>query len=107
MKQDIRNGIKSSFLYKRFSYYQSEGFTSLIKFLEDENLLDDFWKEFDFSKSIIERDLILKNKKIKLGEFFDMSVYSFSFSLSKRGLAFWYQKIFENKKFQKIKNKLL
>ena len=107
MKLDIRNGIKSSFLYKRFAYYQSEGFIALIKLLEDENLLDDFWKEFDFSKSIIERDLILKNKKIKLSEFFDMLVYSFSFSLRKRGLAFWYQKIFENKKFQKIKNKLL
>ena len=107
MKLDIRNGIKSSFLYKRFAYYQSEGFIALIKFLEDENLLDDFWKEFDFSKSIIERDLILKNKKIKLGEFFDMPYYSFSFSLSKRGLAFWNRKIYENKKFQKINNKIL
>ena len=107
MKQDIRKGIKSSFLYKRFAYYQSQGFIALIKFLEDENLLDDFCNEFDFSKSIIERDLILKNKKIKLGEFFDMLVYSFRFSLSKRGLAFWYQKIFENKKFQKINNKIL
>ena len=106
MKLDIRKKIKSSFLYKRFAY-NSEGFIELIKFLEDENLLDDFCNEFDFSKSIIERDLILKNKKIKLGEFFDMLVYSFSFSLSKRGLAFWYQKIFENKKFQKINNKIL
>ena len=107
MKQDIRKGIKSSFLYKRFAYYQSEGFTALIKLLEDENLLDDFCNEFDFSKSIIERDLILKKKKIKLGEFFDMLVYSFSFSLSKRGLAFWYDKIFNNKNFEKISDKIL
>ena len=107
MKRDIRNGIKSSFLYKTFAYYQSEGFIALIKFLKDENLYDDFLEEFSFSKSIFERNFFIKNRKIKLGEFFDMSVYSFSFSLSKRGLAFWYQKIFENKKFQKIKNKLL
>ena len=107
MKQDIRKGIKSSFLYKRFAYYQSEGFNALIKFLEDENLLDDFCNEFDFSKSIIERDLILKKKKIKLGEFFDMLVYSFSFSMSKRGLAFWYDKFFNNKNFEKISDKIL
>ena len=107
MKQDIRNGIKSSFLYKRFAYYQSEGFIALIKLLEDENLLDDFCNEFDFSKSIIERDLILKKKKIKLGEFFDMLVYSFSFSMSKRGLDFWYRKIFQNENFKKIEDKIL
>ena len=42
MKQDIRKGIKSSFLYKRFAYYQSEGFIELMKFLEKENILDLF-----------------------------------------------------------------
>ena len=106
MKQDIRNGIKSSFLYKRFAY-NSEGFIELIKFLKDENLIYDFCDEFDFNNSIIERDLILKNKEIKLFDFFDMSYYSFSFPRSKRGDYFWHSKIFENKKFQKISNKIL
>ena len=75
MKQDIRNGIKSSFLYKRFAYYQSEGFIALIKFLEKENLLDYFWKEFDFNKSTIERDLNIPNKVITVGDFFDVAEY--------------------------------
>ncbi len=88
MKLDIRKKIKSSFLYKRFAYYQSEGFIELIKFLKDENLIYEFWDEFYFNKSTIERDLILKNKEIKLFDFFDMSYYSFSFSLSKRGYDF-------------------
>ena len=44
MKQDIRKGIKGSFLYKRLAYYQSEGFIELMKFLKDENLFDDFWE---------------------------------------------------------------
>ena len=78
MKKDIRNGIKSSFLYKTFAYYQSEGFIALIKFLKDENLYDDFWEEFSFSKSIFERYFFIKNRKIKLGEFFDTSSWSFS-----------------------------
>ena len=106
MKLDIRKKIKSSFLYKRFAY-NSEGFIELIKFLEDENLLDDFCNEFDFSKSIIEIDLILKNKEIKLFDFFTMSYYSFCFSLSKSGYDFWYDKIFNNKNFEKISNKIL
>ena len=106
MKQDIRNGIKSSFLYKRFAY-NSEGFIELIKFLKDENLIYDFCDEFDFNNSIIERDLILKNKEIKLFDFFDMPYYSFSFPRSKRGLAFWHSKIFENENFQKISDKIL
>ena len=59
MKRDIRNGIKSSFLYKTFAYYQSEGFIALIKFLKDENLYDDFWEEFSFSKSIFERNFFI------------------------------------------------
>ena len=106
MKQDIRKGIKSSFLYKRFAY-NSEGFIELVKFLKDENLIYDFCDEFDFNNSIIERDLILKNKEIKLFDLFDMSCYSFSFSLSKRGLDFWYNKIFNNKNFEKISDKIL
>ena len=106
MKLDIRKKIKSSFLYKRLAY-NSEGFIELIKFLEDENLLDDFCNEIDFSKSIIEIDLILKNKEIKLFDFFTMSYYSFCFSLSKSGYDFWYDKIFNNKNFEKISNKIL
>ena len=58
MIQDIRKGIRSSFLYKRFAYYQSEGFTALINFLQDENILDKFWEEFNFTpNSMIEREL--------------------------------------------------
>lgn len=106
MKLDIRKRIKSSFLYKRFAY-NSEGFIELIKFLKEENLIYDFFDEFDFNKSIIERDLILKNKEIKLFDFFGMSYYSFSFSMSKRGYDFWNNKIFNNKNFQKISDKLL
>lgn len=106
MKLDIRKKIKSSFLYKRFAY-NSEGFIELIKFLKDENLIYDFCDEFDFNNSIIERDLILKNKEIKLFDFFDMSYYSFSFSKSKRGDDFWYNKIFNNKNFEKISDKIL
>ena len=107
MKQDIRKGIKSSFLYKRFAYYQSQGFIALIKFLEDENLLDDFWKEFSFSKSTIERDLNISNKAITLYEFFGVADYSFSFIKSKLGGGFWCKKIFESENFQKICNKVL
>lgn len=44
MKRDIRNGIKSSFLYKRFAYNQSEGFIALMKFLEKENIVDIFFQ---------------------------------------------------------------
>lgn len=106
MKLDIRKKIKSSFLYKRFAY-NSEGFIELIKFLKDENLIYDFCDEFDFNNSIIERDLILKNKEIKLFEFFELSDYSFSFSKSKRGYEFWYNKIFNNENFQKISDKIL
>ena len=107
MKQDIRKGIRSSFLYKRFAYYQSQGFIALIKFLEDENLLDDFWKEFSFSKSAIESTLNISNKVITLDGFFGISNYSFSFRKSKLGEGFWCKKIFDSENFQKIRNKLL
>ena len=104
---DIRRKINNSFLYKRFAYYQSEGFVALIKFLEDENLLDDFWKEFSFSKSTIERTLNISNKVITLGEFFGVSNYSFSFRKSKLGEVFWSKKIFYNENFRKINDKVL
>ena len=105
-KQDIRKGIKRSFLYKRFAY-NSDGFIELVKFLEDENLLDDFLKEFSFSKSTIERDLNILDKLITINDFFDMSSYSFSFMKSKLGRDFWYSKTFGNKNFQKICDKVL
>ena len=107
MKRDIRNGIKSSFLYKTFAYYQSEGFTALIKFLEDENLLDDFWKEFDFNKSTIERNLNIPNKVITIDDFFGYSRYSFNFAKSKLGEVFWCRKLFYNENFKKIEHKIL
>ena len=104
---DIRKGIKSSFLYKRFAYYQSEGFVTLIKFLENENIVDEFLKEFSFNKSTIERDLNISDKLITIGDFFGAQNYSFSFSMTKHGIGFWYQKTFGNENFQKICDKVL
>ena len=107
MKQDIRKGIKSSFLYKRFAYYQSEGFVALMKFLERENLVDDFCNEINFKRSILQNELELDKKNITIWEFFKNGYYSFSFSESKKGYDFWHYNIFENEDFYKIKNKLL
>ena len=107
MKRDIRKGIKGSFLYKRLAYYQSEGFVALMKFLKDENLFDDFWEEFSFSKSDIESTLNISNKVITLDGFFGISNYSFSFRKSKLGEGFWCKKIFESKNYQKICKKVL
>ena len=107
MKRDIRNGIKSSFLYKTFAYYQSEGFTELMKFLEDENLYDAFWEEFSFSKSIIGTNLLYPKKLITIDDFFGYGGYSFSFTKSKLGSDFWGRKIFKNENFKKIKHKIL
>ena len=107
MKKDIKKGIKSSFLYKRISYYQSDGFIALMKFLEDENLYDEFWEEFSFNKSTIERNLNIPNEVITLEDFFDSANYSFSFAKAKRGEDFWCKKIFYNENFKKIENKIL
>ena len=68
MIQDIRNGIKSSFLYKRFAY-NSEGFAALIKFLQDEDIFDKFCEEFDFNKSNVERVFTLSMKELVDKEF--------------------------------------
>ena len=103
---DIRKRIENISLYKRLAY-NSDGFIELVKFLEDENLLDDFWKEFSFSKSTIERDLNIPNTPITIYVFFSNTSYSFSFARSKRGFDFWYDKFFYNKNYQKIRNKLL
>ena len=103
---NIRKRIKNISLYKRLAY-NSDGFIELVKFLEDENLLDDFWEEFSFSKSTIERDLNIPNNQITIHVFFATTIYSFSFAKSKRGSDFWYGKTFGNKNFQKICDKVL
>ena len=108
MIQDVRKGVRSSFLYKRFAYYQSEGFTPLINFLQDENLLDKFWEEFNFtSNSMIERELKFFKKPIPIEDFIGTPSYSFTFSKSKYGRDFWRIKTFCNHNFKKIKEKLL
>ena len=108
MRIDIRKKINNSFLYKRFAYRQSEGFIELMKFLEDENLLDDFCKECNFKQSYLLYDLEVDKKDINLWDFFASGFkYSFPFMYSKKGFGFWVSKIFENKNFEKIKNKLL
>ena len=70
MKIYIRTRIKSSFLYKRFAYYQSEGFISLMKFLERENLVDDFCNEINFKRSILQNELEIDKKSITIWDFF-------------------------------------
>ena len=107
MKLDIRKRNNNSFLYKRFAYYQSEGFIELMKFLEKENILDYFCKEINFKRSILQNELELDKKSITICEFFQNGHYSFSFSESKKGYDFWHYNIFENEDFYKIGNKLL
>ena len=106
MIQDVRKGVRSSFLYKRFAYYQSEGFAALIKFLQDEGIFDKFCEEFDFNKSNVERDMKIK-PLITINDFFGISSYSFSFLESKYGADFWRSKTFRNYNFNEIKEKLL
>ena len=65
MKQDIRKGIKSSFLYKRFAY-NSEGFVELMKFLKNENIIDDFFEEIDFKRPRLANELEFDKKNITL-----------------------------------------
>ena len=105
MKQDIRKGIKSSFLYKRFAY-NSEGFIELMKFLKNENLIDKFYEECNFNNELF-INYLKRKKGISIELFFDYSKYSFSFSKSKFGVTFWNNKIFNNKNFEKISNKIL
>ena len=105
MRQDIRSRIENSFLYKRFAY-NSDGFIALMKFLEDENLIDKFYEECNFNKKFFIEEL-KANRNISLEDFFGYSGYSFSFAKSKLGEVFWYQKIFENENFRKISDKIL
>lgn len=107
MRIDIRRWIKSSFLYKRFAY-NSEGFIELMKFLENENIIDDFFEECDFKHSFLAYDLEYHKKEISLKKFFlSGSDYSFPFAKSRKGTAFWFSKIFYNENFKEIENKLL
>ena len=107
MRIDIRRKINNSFLYKRFAYYQSEGFIELMKFLEDENIIDDFYEECNFKCSPLVKQLEFFKNKITLRSFFLSTYYSFGFVDSRKGFDFWYKKIFENENFKKIENKLL
>ena len=95
---DIRGKIYDSFLYKRFAY-NSDGFISLMKFLEKENIIDDFCEECNFK--------LITPKGISLRNYFLCGAYSFSFADSRKGFDFWYNKIFKNENFKKIENKLL
>ena len=108
MRIDIREKIKDSFLYKRFAYRQSEGFVALMKFLERENLVDDFCNEINFKRSCLTDDLEFGKKEISLKTFFLSGYsYSFLFATSRKGIDFWCKKIFQNENFQKIEHKLL
>ena len=106
MKLDIRKRIKDSFLYKRFAYHQSEGFIELMKFLEKENILDDFCKECHF-RQLMANALERYKDSITLWGYFSSGIHSFEFEKSRKGFDFWYKKIFENENFKKIENKLL
>ena len=105
MKLDIRKRINNSFLYKRFAYRQSEGFVALIKFLEDEELIDDFYEECNFKCSPLAKELELDKNKINLCGFLLSSTCSFGDS--KKVNDFWYEKIFLILNFKKTENKLL
>ena len=107
MRIDIRKKINNLFLYKRFAYYQSEGFIELMKFLEIENIIDDFCEECNFKHSPLIEHLEVNKEKISLNDFFSSSTFSFPFACSRKGANFWDYKIFCNKNFEKIENKLL
>ena len=104
MRIDIRKKIKDSFLYKRFAY-NSEGFICLMKFLERENLIDDFYEECNFKCSPLAKELELDKNKINICGFLLSSTCSFGDS--KKVNDFWYEKIFRNENFKEIENKLL
>ena len=103
---DIRKRINNSFLYKRFAYYQSEGFIELMTFLEKENIIYDFCEECHFRLSMANA-LECHKKSISLRGYFLSTYYSFAFAESRKGFDFWYKKIFCNVNFREIENKLL
>ena len=69
MRIDVRKKINNSFLYKRFAY-NSEGFVALMKFLERENLVDDFCNEINLKRRRFPTELELYKKSITIWEFF-------------------------------------
>ena len=103
---DIRGKFHDPFLYKRFAY-NSDGFIELMKFLENENIIDDFCEECKFPLIYLKNALEFYKTSINIREFFLDGDYSFSFSRSKLGEDFWCKKIFYNENFKKIENKLL
>ena len=108
MKQDIKRGIKDISLYKRLAY-NSEGFADLTSFLKEEGLIDDFYEEINFTNPLLKKYLTSngKVKPLSLYNFFGLPSFSFNFAKTRRGIDFWRSKIFENKKFRKIGNKVL
>lgn len=78
MRIDVRKKINNSFLYKRFAY-NSEGFVELMKFLERENIIDDFCNECNFKRHRLANDLEFDKKNITLWDFFSECSYSFNF----------------------------
>ena len=103
---DIRRKINNSFLYKRFAY-NSEGFVELTKFLERENIIDDFCNECNFKRTRLANELEFDKKNITLGSFFEWDRYSDKTIQSMKGFRFWYWSIFFIKNFKEIENKLL
>lgn len=106
MRIDVRKKINNSFLYKRFAY-NSEGFVELTKFLERENIIDDFCNECNFKRPCLANDLEFDKKNITLWDFFSECSYSFNFVKSWKGFKFWDEKIFYNNNFREIRSKLL
>lgn len=106
MRIDVRKKINNSFLYKRFAY-NSEGFVELMKFLKNENIIEDFFEECDFKSPRLANDLKSNKKEISLWNFFSECSYSFNFVKSWKGFKFWDEKIFYNNNFREIRNKLL
>ena len=105
---DMRKGIKDLSIYKRLAY-NSEGFAALTSFLKEEGLINDFYEEINFKKPLLKKYLTSngKVKPISLYDFFNLPNISFSFEYTKRGLDFWYRKIFQNENFKKIEDKIL
>ena len=99
MKQDIRKGIKSSFLYKRFAY-NSDGFIELVKFLEDKNLIDKFCEECNFNKKFFINELKV-NREISLGVFLDIVDIHSSLRKANMEQIFGMTKLFLTKIFKK------
>ena len=106
MRIDVRKKINNSFLYKRFAY-NSEGFVELMKFLKNENIIEDFFEECDFKSPRLANDLKSNKKEISHWNFFSECSYSFNFVKSWKGFKFWDEKIFYNNNFREIRNKLL